>query len=102
MRRRTELMQRFESEFADFDLILAPERAGTALITTNLTGHPQLYMPMGLNKEGRPYGCSIIGRLYEEDQVLGAAHLIQQAINAHRLRPEMSEILKPQPLPLSS
>lgn len=97
LRRRTELMEKFEREFADFDLILAPERAGTALITTNLTGHPQLYMPMGLNKEGKPFGCSIIGRLYEEDQVLGAAHLIQQAINAHRLRPEMTEVLKETP-----
>jgi Asp-tRNA(Asn)/Glu-tRNA(Gln) amidotransferase A subunit family amidase len=90
MRARTLVMQKFEEEFADFDLIIAPERAGNLLITTNLTGHPQIFVPMGANSAGKPVGISIIGQLYDEEKILTLANMIQRSTNTFRLRPDLS------------
>ncbi|MBS1728940.1 MAG: amidase [Armatimonadetes bacterium] len=90
MRARTKLMQRFEEEFGDFDLVIGPERAGDVLVTTNLTGHPQLFVPMGLDNQGRPTGISLIGRLYDEGTILSVANMIQQSTSVYRKRPDLS------------
>lgn len=92
MRARSILMRQFEAELKDFDVILAPERGDSLLVTTNLTGHPQLFVPLGLDESKRPIGVSIIGRLYREDQILAVGAVIQNQLNAHRLRPDLSPI----------
>lgn len=92
MRARSLMMAKFEEELADFDLILAPERAGDVLITTNLTGHPQLFVPMGINDQGRPIGISLIGRLYDEGTILAVGNMLQQATSVFRKRPDLSQL----------
>ncbi len=92
MRARTEVMRKFEEEFGDFDLLIGAERADSTLVTTNLTGHPQLFVPMGLNNQGRPIGISLVGRLYDEGTILMVGNMIQQATNVFRKRPDLSQL----------
>ncbi|HLO97913.1 MAG TPA: hypothetical protein VK171_04895, partial [Fimbriimonas sp.] len=92
MRIRSNLMNRFEQELADFDIIILPERGGDVLVTTNLTGHPQIFVPMGVNDAGRPIGISIVGRLYEEAKLLAVANKIQKKTKVFRERPDLSKL----------
>ncbi len=92
MRARTQVMMKFEEEIAPFDLVVIPERAGDVLVTTNLTGHPQIFIPMGVNVDGRPIGVSLIGRLYDEGTILTVANMIQRATSVYRLRPDLSKL----------
>jgi Asp-tRNA(Asn)/Glu-tRNA(Gln) amidotransferase A subunit family amidase len=86
LRLRSRVMDRFEEEFGDFDLVLAGDRGSHLLITTNLTGHPQLYIPLGPDSRGSSRGLSIIGRLYEEGRVcaLGQAVTMKKGFYAQR------------------
>lgn len=90
MRQRTLSMATFEREFGDADLILAPDRAGNLLITTNLTGHPQIYIPLGTDPEGRSFGVSLIGRLYDEGRLVAAAQALQTKFGAPVTRPDLT------------
>jgi Asp-tRNA(Asn)/Glu-tRNA(Gln) amidotransferase A subunit family amidase len=92
MRARTTLMHKFEAELGDLDLIVANGSGGDILVTTNLTGHPQMFIPMGLNDQGRPIGTSLIGRLYEEGTLLAIGNMLQQATGAYRKRPDLSQL----------
>jgi Asp-tRNA(Asn)/Glu-tRNA(Gln) amidotransferase A subunit family amidase len=92
MRARSQVMTRFEVELADFDLVVIPERAGDVLVTTNLTGHPQVFIPMGLNEQGRPIGVSLVGRLYDEGTILAVANMIQRSTGVYRQRPDLSKL----------
>jgi aspartyl-tRNA(Asn)/glutamyl-tRNA(Gln) amidotransferase subunit A len=40
----------------------------------NLTGHPAISVPCGLNSEGLPIGLQIAGRAFDEEMVLRVAH----------------------------
>lgn len=90
LRERSRVMARFEEEFGEFDLCVAPERGGHTLFTTNLTGHPQLFVPMGLNAAGRPIGVSLVGRLYDEGTILAVGDAIQRATRVFRERPSLA------------
>ena len=92
MRARSLVMKKFEEELADFDIVVIPERAGDVLVTTNLTGHPQVFIPMGVNDQGRPIGVSLIGRLYGEGVILSVANMIQRATSVYRTRPDLSKL----------
>ena len=86
LRQRTLAMQRFDREFGDFDLILAPDRGAQLLLITNLTGHPQLYLPVGMDGS-RSVGMSIIGRLFDEATVCALGDAIQRVTNEWSKRP---------------
>ncbi len=92
MRARSVVMKTFEQEIADFDVVVIPERAGDVLVTTNLTGHPQIFIPMGVNDQGRPIGVSLIGRLYDEGTILAVANMIQKATSVYRQRPDLAKL----------
>jgi Asp-tRNA(Asn)/Glu-tRNA(Gln) amidotransferase A subunit family amidase len=91
-RARTQVMRKFEEELADYDVVVIPERAGDVLVTTNLTGHPQIFIPMGVNDQGRPIGVSLIGRLYDEGTILSVANMIQRATSVYRRQPDLSQL----------
>lgn len=82
-------MRAFEERFADFDLFVAPERGGATLFVTNLTGHPQLLLPFGLDAQGRQRSVSFVGRLYDEATILACARLVQEATGFHRVHPKL-------------
>lgn len=82
-------MRSFEERFADFDLFVAPERGGATLFVTNLTGHPQLLLPFGLDAQGRARSVSFVGRLYDEATILACARLVQEGTGFHREHPRL-------------
>ena len=92
MRARTTVMHRFEEELGSLDLIIGSAGLGDLLVTTNLTGHPQIFIPMGLNEQGRPIGVSLIGRLYDEGTILAIGNMLQQATSVYRKRPDLSQL----------
>lgn len=87
LRERTFVMERFEKELGDFDIIVTSDRGSHLLLTTNLTGHPQLYIPTGVDDKGRPRGISLIGRLYEEGKLCAFGQAIQEKVMFHKQRP---------------
>jgi Asp-tRNA(Asn)/Glu-tRNA(Gln) amidotransferase A subunit family amidase len=89
-RARRHVMERFEQELGDYDLIVLNERGGGALTVTNLTGHPQALVPLKCDEQGRQRSSSVIGRLYEEDRVLALAHAIQLKVGNLSERPDLS------------
>jgi Asp-tRNA(Asn)/Glu-tRNA(Gln) amidotransferase A subunit family amidase len=91
-RARRLVMERFENELADFDLIVANERGGTLLFITNLTGHPQALVPLKRNEQGGQRSCSVVGRLYQESQVAALARAIQLRAGNLAERPDLSKL----------
>ena len=51
----------------------------------NLTGHPAISVPCGLNSEGLPIGLQISGRAFDEETVLRVAHVYEQLSPPPRL-----------------
>jgi Asp-tRNA(Asn)/Glu-tRNA(Gln) amidotransferase A subunit family amidase len=85
-RARTLLMERFESEFGDLDAYVCVG-GGYTLSHVNLTGHPQIVLPL---KDGD--ARSIVGRLYGEDVLATLAAEVQKELDLQRLRPDLSQI----------
>ena len=44
----------------------------------NMTGCPSIAVPMGFSADGLPFSIQIIGRLWEEAEVLRAAHAFEK------------------------
>ena len=91
-RARRLVMETFEKELGDFDLIVLNERGGAVLTVTNLTGHPQALVPLKRTEQGGQRSCSVVGRLYQEGQVLALAHAIQMKVGPLSERPDLSKV----------
>jgi aspartyl-tRNA(Asn)/glutamyl-tRNA(Gln) amidotransferase subunit A len=67
------------------------ETIRSALIRTNrpanLTGLPALSMPCGFTKGGLPIGLQLIGRQWDEEDLVAIARLFEQAHQEFRCRP---------------
>ncbi|MFQ3587791.1 MAG: amidase [Fimbriimonadaceae bacterium] len=87
LRVRQRVMERFEAEFGDYDVVLASDRGSHLLITTNLTGHPQLYIPLGTDERGQARGVSLIGRLYDEGRLCALGQAMCRRHGFYRERP---------------
>lgn len=87
LRERAILMARFDEELLDHDVIVVSDSGSHLLLSTNLTGHPQLYIPLGPDSKGTPRGISLIGRLYEEGKLCAYGQAIQEKVQFHRQRP---------------
>ena len=77
-RLRRQLVNDVSAMFADVDVILAPCFAGPQLLMTNLSGHPSMVLPHGLNEEGTPTGICLIGPAWSEATLLRVADALQQ------------------------
>lgn len=113
---QTRLIRRFQQVYDDYDLILSPTTpvspfpwtqlyaasidgkrqenyyrwlALTYVIT--LTTHPALTLPCGRDAHGMPFGLQIVGRFRGDQQVLAAAHAMEQAFAG------MEELKRPLP-----
>ncbi len=71
------LMQQMDEIFNKVDVIISPTYANNQLLITNLTGHPAILIPNGLDEEGNHKSFTIIGDLYDEAKILALAHLYQ-------------------------
>jgi len=89
----------FETVFADgVDAILTPATPSAAFalgqefddpvqmylndvftVTVNLAGLPGIAVPTGLDRQGLPLGLQLIGRPWEEGDLLNTAHALEAA-----------------------
>mgnify|MGYP002401396982 FL=1 len=103
---RTLVCQDFEAAFKEVDLIVTPttptpafklgEKSENPLqmylsdiftISVNLAGLPAMSLPCGFSKAGLPIGLQLIGRAFEEETMLQAAHAYEQATQWHQKKP---------------
>jgi Asp-tRNA(Asn)/Glu-tRNA(Gln) amidotransferase A subunit family amidase len=71
----------------DYDVLIVPTFAGSQLSITNLTGNPSVTMPTGFNKTGSPVSITLIGKLYDEATILGAAKAYQDKTSFNKMHP---------------
>jgi len=105
---RTMTKRDFDEAFKDVDLIVTPvtptpafklgEKSEDPLqmylsdiftISVNLAGVPAIAVPCGFSKAGLPIGLQIIGRPFEEETVLRAAHAYEQATDWRTKKPNI-------------
>ncbi len=105
---RTLIKQDFEKAFEQVDVIAAPVTPSTAFkigehnedplamyledvftLPANLAGVPGLGFPVGFDGEGLPIGMQLMGRHFDEQTLLQAAHTYQLSTDWHTRRPEL-------------
>ena len=92
-RARTLVIERFEKFMSDWDAIVIPPSA--LLVTTNLTGNPQVVMKCGFvddtlqdgSKIKFPRSISFLGRIYDEGSPLRVALAYEQATQWRKMNP---------------
>jgi Asp-tRNA(Asn)/Glu-tRNA(Gln) amidotransferase A subunit family amidase len=84
LRARTLHMRKFEEQFGDLAAVVTTGIGNDLLVSTNLTGHPQIALPWA---NGR--SISLIGRLYDESRLLAIAKAVQDSAKYHLLRPKV-------------
>lgn len=103
---RTLIRQDFDAAFKEVDLIVTPvtptpafklgEKSEDPLqmylsdiftISVNLAGLPAISLPCGFSKAGLPIGMQLIGRAFQEDTLLRAAHAYEQATQWRAKKP---------------
>ncbi|MBS1934268.1 MAG: amidase, partial [Bacteroidetes bacterium] len=88
-RMRYMVMQKMDSVFKQFDIIIAPPEMGDQLGATNMSGNPSITIPVGFSNEGMPVCISFIGKLFDEGRLVAFAKLFQDATGFHKKHPEM-------------
>jgi len=95
---RKKIADEFTQSFKSVDLILTPSAPSAAFglgektgdpvsmylndiftVTANLAGLPGISVPSGLDAQGLPLGLQLIGRPFDEETVLRAAHIMEKA-----------------------
>jgi len=76
-RHRQVLIEEVHQVMKDIDILITPTFGGSQLMTTNLTGHPVVCIPTGLDDKGHPTSISFLGNLYEDDLILAFAKWFQ-------------------------
>lgn len=90
-RHRTILMQKVNEIVAQYDAIICPSRGGgNQSAITNLTGHPVVCVPTGLDPKYKlPTGISFVGKLFDEATILAIANQYQKATGWDEMHPTM-------------
>ena len=76
---RSLLISQMNDLFQDYDVIIAPSYGGDQGLMTNLTGHPCLVMPNGVNDKGSPASICLLGNLFDEGRLIEVARHYQLA-----------------------
>ncbi|AKJ67698.1 aspartyl/glutamyl-tRNA amidotransferase subunit A [Pandoraea thiooxydans] len=123
---QTRIFQRFQSVYADYDVIISPTTpvspfpwrelyaaqingraqenyyrwlALTYIVT--LTTHPAITIPCGVDQSGMPFSLQIVGPFRGDRKTLGVAHAMEQAFEAsaalRRPRPDLAKLTQPTP-----
>lgn len=85
---RTQLMAAMRDRLADIDVYVAPSFDDN-LILTNLTGHPAVVVPNGIDAKGHSSSLTFTGKLYGEAAALSLAKAYQDATKFHLRHPEL-------------
>jgi aspartyl-tRNA(Asn)/glutamyl-tRNA(Gln) amidotransferase subunit A len=105
---RTLIKQDFEKVFEKVDVIATPTVPNTAFkigemiedplqmylndiltIPVNLSGLPAISVPCGFSSEDMPIGLQIIGKHFDEENVLKTAYAYEQSTEWHKRRPSL-------------
>ena len=87
---RTMMVEKFEKFMGDWDVIVVP--GSGPLMTTNLTGNPQIVVRCGYteNATRSPWSMlGFIGRIYDEGSPLRLAMAFEQATGWHKKTPTL-------------
>ena len=88
-RRRRQLQEHYNDVFAKWDLVVLPNQGYARVYQWNLTGHPQVLVPLGQDAKGKPISVSLVGPLFSEGRLLALASQIQAMTGQAKLRPDM-------------
>jgi Asp-tRNA(Asn)/Glu-tRNA(Gln) amidotransferase A subunit family amidase len=88
-RHRRVLIEDMHEFMSKYDVVISPTFGGSQLQITNLTGHPVVTIPMGLDDEGHPVSITLIGRLFEEDKILQVAMYLQEHMKYDNMHPPL-------------
>jgi Asp-tRNA(Asn)/Glu-tRNA(Gln) amidotransferase A subunit family amidase len=88
-RMRYLIMQKMDSLFSQYDIIIAPPEKGEQLAATNLSGNPSITFPVGFSTDGMPVCLSLIGKLFDEATLVAVAKKFQDATQFHQRHPAM-------------
>lgn len=78
---RFKLMKQVQDLFKKVDCLLIPGDTDFIDGLFNLTGHPFISIPIGLNKEGMPYGVVIVGKMDDEGTITAVAKNLENKYN---------------------
>ncbi|WP_335639557.1 amidase [Maribacter arcticus] len=87
-RHRQVLIEKMEVIMKDYDILISPTFGNRQLIITNLTGHPVISIPTGLDKEKHPTSITLVGNLYDEASILLLAKAFQENTDFDEMHPE--------------
>ncbi|HEX4373477.1 MAG TPA: amidase, partial [Puia sp.] len=82
-RMRYLIMQKMDSVFSQYDIVIAPPEVGEQLGATNLSGNPSITLPIGFTNDGMPVCISFIGKLFDEATLVAFAKKYQDATKFH-------------------
>jgi len=88
-RHRALLMKKINDAMNKFDIIITPTFEGKQLSITNLTGHPALCMPIGLDKQQLPNSITFLANLYQEADLLLFGKFFQDHTDYDEMHPSM-------------
>ena len=86
---RTKLIEETNKIFNNYDIIISPSFGKNQLLITNLTGHPAISIPNGLDENNRPTSITFIANYYQEDVLLSFVNSIQKETNHHLNKPPL-------------
>ena len=88
------MMRAFAKTLADFDLFVASGTGGYSLFLTNLTGHPQVLIPLPPSEAGQARAFSLVGHPYDEERILAVAQMLQDRLDTgySKHRPDLSKV----------
>jgi len=88
-RLRTLAMQAMRDLMDKIDVYVAPSFNNSNLMLTNLTGHPAVVVPNGVDAKGGSSSITFTGKLYGEAATLSVAKAYQDATRFHLRQPEI-------------
>lgn len=86
-RHRQILIEKMHQIMKDYDVLISPSFGNKQLLITNLTGHPVIAIPTGLDDEKLPTSLTLVGNLYDEDKILLLAKYFQEVTDYDELHP---------------
>ena len=87
-RHRQVLIEKMNAIMKEYDVLISPTFGNRQLVITNLTGHPVISVPTGLDKEKHPTSITLVGNLYDEASILLLAKAFQKNTQFDEMHPE--------------
>lgn len=88
-RHRKQLQEAMGRLMQRYDVLIVPPTGSEQNLLSNLTGHPALALPTGLDQRGRPSSITLLGNLYDEAAILELGHAFQQKTAFETLHPPL-------------